>query len=353
MDILLYNTIYSYTAAEFIRRMDEEIALGTDEIVCRINGDGGDPQYGFGIISKWQQYQGAKKIQVDGKAYSMYAFMLCYATNVTCLDVSDFIIHRAAYPRWFESDPELFTPDARAFLNTINKQLRTALEARIDVAKFESTKGVTIKQLFSLDDRVDVRLTAAEAKSIGLVDKIEKITPVKKQEINALDVKMAAQYKLPPVAAFAGDDDNNDTPIAPIPPKKVPTTSKNMTLTEFKTAHPEIYAQAIAEGVAAERDRVSAWMVFAPIDLPAATKGITEGKNVTMAITAEFSLKSVSAAAVKDLEEQNAGEVTTKAENEDPGKGGAKPNAELAAMKKRFEEKYLPKVKTQYNPLNY
>jgi ATP-dependent protease ClpP protease subunit len=291
-DILIYQPLYSYSAEYLIRQMDLAAQAG-EEITCRINCDGGEPASGYGVIAKFNEFEGAKRIKVDGKAYSMAAFFLCYCQEAEALDVSEFILHRAAYSQWFESS-EYFTAEAKASLMKTNKNLRKALEAKIDVAKFEQMKGVTLDQLFSLDSRIDVTLTAQEAKKIGLISKIVTLTPAKRAEINGYVGQIAAQYQ--PAAA--------DTPPTPDPVNKpVPVpTNKKMTLAELKTSHPELYAQVVKDAQDAERDRINAWMVYADIDLEGVKKGIEEGKPLSAAAMADYNRKAVAAASLTKLE---------------------------------------------------
>ena len=54
-EILLYSSIYSFSAESFIKEM--EAASGND-VVLRINTPGGDPQAGFGMIAKFAEHKG-------------------------------------------------------------------------------------------------------------------------------------------------------------------------------------------------------------------------------------------------------------------------------------------------------
>lgn len=305
-DVLLYYPIYDWTSADIIRQMDLCAQDGSG-MCLRVNCDGGDPLSGWGVIAKFAEFTGEKKIKVDGKAYSMAAYALCYADDVECLDVSEFIIHRAAYSRYFENNPELFTAEAKESLNKTNKKLRAALEAKIDVAKFEQLKGVKLNQLFSLESRIDVQLDAKEAKAIGLVDRIVKITPQKKAEINSLGMRIAARYI--PVeeqeTAYA-----EDTPT----PSNQPVNKNTMTIEELKASHPALYKQVVEASKKEEADRIGAWMVFADVDMEACKKGIADGSVLSATQMAEFNRKAIAAQSLKGLEAENAAPVSTKAD---------------------------------------
>ena len=225
-EVLLYDFIFSQSAKEFINTLEEN---KEEDIVVRINTDGGSPEYGWGMINKFAEHPGAKKVKVDGKAYSMGSFFLAYADEVEASDVSQFLIHRAAYPSWFE---ENMSEELRENLNNVNASLKKAIRAKIDESKLKSLKGVSLNDIFSNDSRKDVFLNASEAKAIGLVNKITKLTPAKKAEIDFSNAKIAAQ--------FAGS-------LASIQPTESPKI-ENMTLEELKENHPEAYAAAVAEG---------------------------------------------------------------------------------------------------------
>src|SRR5690606_34151083 len=54
-------------------------------------------------------------------------------------------------------------------------------------------KGVSLDEIFSNDQRIDVFLSAQEALTIGLVDRIVEITPERKAEIDSIMQAIAAQ----------------------------------------------------------------------------------------------------------------------------------------------------------------
>lgn len=323
-DILLYTDIYSYSSAEFIRQLD---AVTGEEVTVRVNTDGGDPQYAWGMISKFIEFQGKKLIKVDGKARSMGAYFLCYVDDAECLDISEFVLHRAAAASWIENDPEqmkLYGP----FLDQINKYLRAGLEAKIDVAKLKELKGVTMNQLFSMDGRVEITLNAKEAKQIGLVNRIVSITPAKKKEIKALEMRAAAQY-IPSEA---------EKEIPAQPPTNTP---KKMDLNTLRTEHPEVFAQAVAIGTAQEKDRTGAWLAFASVDLEAVAKGIKDGETLSQTSMAELSLKALGKTTLQKIESASAGKIET---TEEPAAAAAGEKPEVTAFKASLQTAIKPAV---------
>lgn len=189
MEILLYSNITNYSAERFISDLE---ANKGQEVILRLNTDGGSPESAFGMIAKFSEHTGRKTIKVDGKAYSMGTFFLAYSKDNEALDVSEFLIHRAAYPKNYEQSP-MMTQEAWGNLNRINSHLRKALESRINVSTLRRLKGVSLDEIFSNDQRIDVFLSAQEALTIGLVDRIVEITPERKAEIDSRMQAIAAQ----------------------------------------------------------------------------------------------------------------------------------------------------------------
>lgn len=273
-EVLLYGQIYSQSSIDFINGVNDTDE--GDDLTIRINTDGGDVLYGWGMVAKFNEFKGSKKIKVDGSAYSMGAFFLLYTPkeNIEALDVSDILFHRAAYPSWYESD--YMTDSEKTVLSAINSSLEKAFRAKIDVPKFEAITGVTVKSMFSMDSRIDVNLTAKQAKQIGLIGSIVTITPTKKAEINATYQRIAAQYS-------GGNKPNTNT------------NPKKMTKEDFQREHPEAYAAIKQEGIVQERDRVGAWNAYAKIDADAVQAGIKSGEAMTMTVQAELNIKAAQA----------------------------------------------------------
>lgn len=310
-EVLLYGSIYSYSAIDFINALE---AAKNDDVVVRINTNGGSVEDAWSGIAKFSEHKKNKIVRVDGKAYSMGLFFLCYTDQAECFDISQFLLHRAAYSSYMEKSPDM-TEDAWSQLNAINKKLRTAFEAKVDVKKFEKLKGYTLDQIFSNDNRIDITLTADEALAIGLVNKVIQITPDKVAEINANNMRIAAEA--------TGVSLN-----VSIPENKKPST---MTLEELKAQHPAIYAAAVKEGVTQERDRVGSFLAFIDVDPANVTKAIKEGDTLSATAMAEFSRKAFSANAVKKLEEEAPGATDTVAEGDAPKTAEAKQVADFEA----------------------
>lgn len=335
-EVLLYGPIWQRSAVEFLQNMAEVDPEGT--LSVRVNTEGGEPAYAWGMISKFLEHAGPKHVKVDGQAYSAGTFFCCYADAVEALDVSQFLVHRAAYSEWFEKS-EYFTAALRSNLENINKSLKKAFVKKVDVKKFEELKGVKVKDIFNMNDsegnvsRVDVFLTAKEAKAIGLIDKVTKITPTKKAEIESVfNERIAALGKVPAdlYAATEAAPAEEESPT-PAPVKESLNKNKAMTIDEFKVKHPEAFAalskDITAQVLKAERDRVGAWMAWQDVDPKAVAEGIKSGDAVSMTQLAEFQKKMLTGKAQADATAENAANVET----------GAAPSTE--------EENAKPEVK--------
>jgi ATP-dependent protease ClpP protease subunit len=190
-EILLYQGVNSDSITGFINALETS---KNEDIKVRICTPGGSVYYGWGGVAKFQEHKKEKSISVDGIAGSFGAYLCCYAKgSVESLDVSKFVFHRAALPAWMESDPKYFTEAEKTSLNKINVNLRAAIEGVTTSAKWNEVTGVTLDTMFSLDSRIDVELDADQAMELGIVNKINKITPEKKAEIEASFYQIAAQ----------------------------------------------------------------------------------------------------------------------------------------------------------------
>ena len=298
-EIFLYGGIDDLSAEFFMNKIS---GADNEDILVYINSKGGDPQSSFGMIKKFQEHSGNKNIEVHGKAQSAAAFFLLYADHVKALDVSEFLFHRAAYPSFIESDSNIFTDEMKKSLSIVNDSLKEAFVSKIDVEKFEKITGVTVEDLFSMDTRINVVLTASEAKQIGLVDEIYNITPEKRAEINSRTLQMAA-------SKF--DDVKDEKPLNIEKQKTGNKKSRIMTINEFKNEHPEIYAKAVDFGVKKERDRIGAAMVYVDIDAKMVTEIIASGETITATQQAELTRKSITKEALVDLEKESPKSINT------------------------------------------
>lgn len=318
-DILIYGGIHRFSAEFFIQQLDENSGK---KVAVRMNTEGGDPVSAWGMIAKINEQKPKPLIKVDGEAHSMGAFILCYVDDVEALDVSTFVLHRAAFSSFFETD--MNDEDAKK-LSGINKNLRAALEAKIDVNKLKELKGVTIDEIFSMDSRINVHLTADEALQIGLVSRVVKLNP---KEVSALTAKygrIAASYN-------ASAEKSTEKPV------EKPLNNNKMDLNELKLKHPEVYATVYGAGVKAEQDRVGSWMVFVKADAEAVTAGIKGGEPLSNTDMAELNQKSYAASVALATEDASADDLNTEKPNADTTDDGEKITAAEANKTAFFAE---------------
>jgi ATP-dependent Clp protease protease subunit len=298
-ELYLYSGIYDFTAEALIASMAENEG---EDITIRVNSGGGSVFAGWGIIAKMKEREGKTTVKLDGAAMSMAAFMLAFADKVEALDVSTIMLHRA--------DMYVTTPEDQAFLNDVNKKLRSKLEQKIDLSKLPAKKAITMDQLFDPENRVDLFLTAKEAKAIGLVDKI-----------NQIDAKEMEAFKR--LAASAGDFFTPQSNIQTQKPKI------KMTIEQLKAEHPALFAEVLALGIAKEKDRVEACLAFIEVDAAGVKAAIESGKDLSQKQMADFALKAVSAGTLKAIEAGNANPVKT---DETASKEKSEKEKELSAF---------------------
>lgn len=284
-EILLYSYISNYSVETLIEKLDA--AMG-EEVNLRINSGGGDVFAGWGGVAKIVEH-GDVNMKVDGLAASM-AFTYClFAKSCECLDVSSFMAHRA-------SGSFNASPDEQALVDQKNKEMKAKMKAKFNEDKFKQITGISIDDIFDGPEVVNVWLTGKQAEQVGLVQKVVKLSPDK---IKAFYENIAASIESPTQSAPEFKKSNN--PV--------------MTLEQIKKDNPAVYAEIVAvghaEGVAAENDRINAALVFAHLDLKGVQEIIKSGKAMTQTQIVEFSLKAVSAAALKDVEKDTEGKVVT------------------------------------------
>lgn len=322
------------------------------ELLTRINSQGGNPDFGMSFITKVQEMDNIR-ILGEGGVNSMALFALCYVEQADVIDTASGVFHRAAYDRWIEESEGFMDSIYYEKLVYSNKNLEKAFRAKVDVAALEALpqmmeKGWKLKDIFSLDSRHEVLLTAKDMKKIGLANNIIQITPKQRADIQQREKAMFAcknfeEYRLAASAAIKQDEPNK------------PTTTMT-TLEELKAQNPALYAAAIAagkqdgvtEGVEQEKARVEGWNAFRSIDAAAVDAGIQSGKVITPTDIAVFSAKAVSPENLKKLSAENPPAVdpaNPPAKTEDPK--DAELNAFRADLDAEFAKKYPTKTSTK------
>ena len=299
-EILLYNAIYDYSAEGFINTLE---ANKGNDIQVRMNCPGGNVLSAYGMIAKFTEHTAGKKVKVDGAAKSMGAYFCAAADEVECLNVSEFLLHRAAYPSWIESDKNYFTDEMKQSLANTNQHLRGVLEAKVPAAKFKQVTGVSYDDMFSLDNRLDVSFNAEQAQKMGLVTRIVPLTGKIKQEVEGLAAMNG-------IAAFCG-------PVAVVEPEAADNNNnkdknrKTMTIAELNANHADLVKQIQDAAKAEVRDEICSLLAYIDVDKVLVVKSIKEGKALTGAMREELMIKAIGQRHVADANADSAGAVET------------------------------------------
>ena len=318
-EIYIYESIWSYSALDFMREMEDS---KDEDVVIRVNSNGGSPEDGYGMIAKFKEHAKGKSVRIDGKARSMALYFTLFSDDVKALDASELLLHRAAYAPFVERDRELMTDQMWESLNSINGKLRAAVEAKIDEAKLKEIKGVTLDEVFSNDEQLDVIMTAEEAKEIGFINDIIQVTPQMAAEINSRTKRIAAESN-----GFTFESNSTR------PKSKDKNSNKNsdeMNIEKLRADHPDLYKEVFEQGkkagVTAEKERVNSWLAWQEADAERVAKGIKDGEEITASTANELHVKIAKAGSLKGLENESG-------QNE-PGVQEEKETKELTAEQK-------------------
>jgi len=315
MEIYLYGGIGDYSAPEIIESINNS---GGEDITMRINSYGGNVFAGYGIIAKMQETESNVKIKVDGWAASMAAFMTLFADDVECLDVSEFLFHRA----------DMYSPtdEEKRFVQGVNAKMRKKMEQKIAPELWQQVTGKTFDEMFNPDQRIDITIDAKQAKKLGIVKKIIPLTAGDAKKVSAMydkcfsetererfpiraEIRAAAHTE--PVQKNEPSAGNKPEPVQKTENK--PINKPKMTIETLKAEHPDVYAAAVNSGVEQERDRIGAFLVYADVDMKAVKAGIESGKQITQTQIAELSRKSLQVAALGTAATETDKTVTTDA----------------------------------------
>lgn len=312
-DILLIGFIGQYNVMFFYDQINEATKddPGAD-MILRVNSEGGNPDYSESIIEKAQELADQIYIRAGAMAHSTALFLMAYipVERVECVDTTQALLHRAAYYDWLERSDDFKGSPMEAILIKVNKDLEKAFRARVDVEILEALpqmveKNLKLKDIFSLEARNEVILTGADLKKIGLVSKVNKITPTREASMKAEAQAFTGCNSLSAYRAAAAkviEPEKTDEP------KK---ENKSMTLAELKEKFPAIYTEAVKIGVDQEKDRIEAALVYVDVDPEGVKKAIEAGTAISAKQMAEWNRKSASSATLDTLKKDSPKDVTT------------------------------------------
>jgi ATP-dependent Clp protease, protease subunit len=200
--ILLYDII----TPELIQEITEKI-IETPEnepIELWLNSPGGSVSAGWSLIAALDKHKGDVNMTIMGDASSMAFFMLLFAKKVTAYDSANLLVHRAAsFWEDFMNEDELKDIEQR------NTLMKSKMESRIDQDKFYEITGKSFDEIFTMSDRLDVRLTANQAKEIGLIDEVIILDVAKRHEIEIDYFNSIAALSIPKKATNINNQNNN------------------------------------------------------------------------------------------------------------------------------------------------
>lgn len=277
-EIYLYSGIYDWT----IEQISAQLKENEEPVKVRLNSGGGDVFAAQGFLADIKK-RDKDTLSVDGNASSMAFFAMMYFKNVEVLSTTKCLVHRANMYGATEADKKM--------VREVNANYRASMEARIDVKKFEEITAVTLDEIFNEETRIEVWLNASDLVAIGLVkqENVFELTPAlaAKQQIK---LELEA-YKEPII------NNNNQNLEAMADEKKELTAEERQSI--------------VASGVASEKARVEAWMVWLETDPAKVKAGIESGKEVSAKDTQEFMLAMSNGKALEAIKENSPSEVVT------------------------------------------
>jgi len=289
--LLLFSPIFSFTAERFVEQL-LEVDPSEDQEYW-INSPGGSVFAGHSMLGALNERTGKNNAKVFGSADSMIAFMLLFMDNVEALDVSTFRMHRA--------DGFVNNDNDKDLLAKINKDMRSKMELKINSSIFKEVTGHSFDEMFDQSKRIDIDLSAKDAKKIGLINKIIRLEPKQITAINENFVAFA-DFGNEVVAESQGSEAKSKTEIKVKQVKEI-----KMTKQELQEKHPEIYNAIRSE----ELERVEAILMFSDIDLEACKTAISGGNNPGPKFFAEMQVKAISKNELKAEAEESTTEIQT------------------------------------------
>lgn len=286
-ELLFYSPIHDDSVRVAVEQL-QAIDINED-VKVRLNTPGGGVEAGFTFLSVISERKGKVNAIIDGQAKSMGAYWLPFFDNVEANDTSSITFHKAAFPPQYKP-----TVEQQAYLDNKNAMFEIKMRAKV-----EGKPGADefLNKLFAKDVRNDVDLTPYQAKELGIVNKVRPLTPKAYSEIQIVAMveegfDINTEVKAEDSTASSNKSDNQ---------KQI-----NMTKEEIKAAHPEVYAEIIAE----ERERAEAYLVFLDVDPEGVKAGIASQKPLSAKAMAEFALKATSGAHLDNHKKDNIEDIS-------------------------------------------
>lgn len=325
MELYLYGPIFSFVADEVtlpaLEEANKTLSKG-EEVTLRINSPGGEVAAGWGIAAKMREMDNTIVAKVDGVAASMGAVISMFADRVEALDVSQFMIHRAAGPN--------DTEEERNLLNRVNEGLKQKVAAKIDKDRFREVSGINFEDIFDTKkERYNVWLTAKQAKYIGLVDEVMSLNTSATQE--ALKATQIAALNDHSGATITGGNNTKSNPENEV--------TMN-TLSELQANYPQLFEQARQQGVSDERERVSSLLTYVDADQQDVVSRIKNGEELKPSVREDYMRKLQAANFQQALNNDTPGDAQTPA----GGDNDPQQSQEQEEIKAVWEEAVKPEL---------
>lgn len=323
-EILIYESFNRWSSERIVGEIGN---IGDQEFNIRINTPGGTVIDGMAILFRISETKSGDTIYVDGQAFSLGAFFLPFFKKRIGHEFSEFMLHKAAYPSWYEASAE----EQERLLKLNNMIKKKMIDGGVNLS--------LIDRVFKPDIREDVYLTAQEALEFGLITEIKKLDVAEKQALQAqYHIEMAAMHN-PEEKKEPKKEDNPNTP-------------KHMNIQKLMAEHPDLYAQVKKEGVEAERKRTGQFLGYIKADEKTASgraiKGLKDGEEL-MDIQGEMMSLMLAESRSTNMEGENQKDLgedpelndpqSTKEKNKSASKSEALHASAMAEVKRRKEGK--------------
>lgn len=189
----------------------------------------------------------------------------------------------------------------------------------VDRSKANEKDGIVVREYYATDSKDKNKMFSDAADGNGKALISEMLDPMNDSFMNTVRVNrgpkldentLTGKTYLANVAVKNGLVDgikSMDEILSAVSTNTIKNKEKYtvMTAAEIKAAHPNAYADIVAEGrktgVADERARVGSWMVFSDVDLVAVAKGIASGEDLGKVAMAELSRKVYASAGLANI----------------------------------------------------
>jgi ATP-dependent protease ClpP protease subunit len=309
-EILFYDDFSRWSVENFINQVNN---LEGEAFDVRLNTNGGSVIDGMAMINKLSELDSGDTLKIDARAYSMGAFILPFFKKRIGARTSEYMLHKAAYPYFYKP-----TEEEQERLKTMNEGLKQKMqEAGIN--------SELLDRVFKPDVREDVYLNAQEALAAGLITEIQEIKVAEREALQGkYYAEIAAHYHERNTKAEPAQDAQGHQAQDAQKHKEnsnTPNIENIMNIEDLKSQHPALFAEAVKQGVAAERKRVNQLVGYIKSDEATATgraiKAIKDGEEL-MDIHAEMTDLKMAEAYKSNAQAENVPEIGQDPKGESP-----------------------------------